>query len=116
MVNLGPQFVQLMNGYKYRLSFLSKSSFRQSSQIEMSGDICNEVFPPFRSVLFFMIKIFSNLGGIFLTIIFVIFDCWGGCNFNFLEKFLMLFSAPSISIKTPSAVFETKPARFSDNA
>ena len=36
-VNLGPQFWQFMNGYRYLLLFGSKSSFLHSSHIDKSG-------------------------------------------------------------------------------
>ena len=35
---LGPQFVQLMNGYRYRRSAGSNISRKQSGQTEMSGE------------------------------------------------------------------------------
>ena len=38
MVNLGPQLVQLMNGYLWRRSAGSASSRRQSAQVAVSAD------------------------------------------------------------------------------
>ena len=59
MVNRGPQFVQLMNGYRYLRSAGSDSSRRQSAQVGVSaatrvprlpagalGAIVKEAVPP----------------------------------------------------------------------
>ncbi len=46
MVNRGPQFVQLMNGWRYRRSAGSASSARQSSQVAVSGEMSVRFAPP----------------------------------------------------------------------
>src|SRR5665647_1198163 len=45
MVNRGPQFVQLVNGYRWRRSAGSASSRRQAGQAAMSGGIVERAIP-----------------------------------------------------------------------
>ena len=45
MVNRGPQFVQLVNGYRWRRSAGSASSRRHSGHVAMSGGIVERAIP-----------------------------------------------------------------------
>ena len=45
MVNLGPQFVQLVNGYRWRRSAGSASSRRHPGHVAMSGGIVERAIP-----------------------------------------------------------------------
>ncbi len=48
IVKRGPQFVQFVNGYRYRRSAGSESSARHSGQVAMSGGIVERAIPSVR--------------------------------------------------------------------
>jgi len=81
MVYLGPQFVQLINGYLYLLSFLSKSSFKHSSHIAISGDM------KLKPLSFLLSRITKSLKSSKSKILFSIFSIFdkGGVSFFILS-------------------------------
>src|SRR4030042_1582911 len=94
MVYRGPQFVQLIKGYRYRKSLGEKSSFKQSSQMDMSGEMSVDCS------LFFRLEAMPNdvspLPGTSHAETSVMWARGGGCAVKSLTKESMASVSPSI--------------------
>ena len=124
MVNLGPQLVQLMNGYPNRRSAGSMSSRRQSAQVAVSGDTRVRRRPadppgpagPFESAapagsLAAMAKDADRLGVMALVVTRSILASGGASRSSRRRNSLTAAAGPSTSTNTPSMSLPTSPAR-----
>src|SRR5208282_681539 len=112
MVNLGPQLVQLMNGYPNRRSAGSESSRRQSAQVAVSADtrVRRRPAPPAGS-LAAMAKDADRLGAMALVVTRSILASGGASRSSRRRNSLTAATGPSTSTNTPSRSLPTSPVR-----
>jgi hypothetical protein len=109
IVNRGPQFVQLMKGYRNLRSRGFISSRKQSSQTLTSGDISARAAAPVR--LATIRNSVSGCGSASRSASTVIFDR-GGTSFGSRSKNLSTASvSPCTSMLTPAGELAIKPVK-----
>ena len=118
MVNLGPQLVQLMNGYPNRRSAGSMSSRRQSAQVAVSADtrvrrrLADQPGPVFPgSSLAAMAKDADRRGVMALVVTRSILASGGASRSSRRRNSLTAATGPSTSTNTPSRSLPTSPVR-----
>ena len=117
MVNLGPQLVQLMNGYPNRRSAGSVSSRRQSAQVAVSADTRvrrrrRPARPPRPGgSLAAMAKDADRLGVMALVVTRSILASGGASRSSRRRNSLTAAAGPSTSTNTPSRSLPTSPVR-----
>src|SRR5580704_12367948 len=118
MVNLGPQLVQLMNGYLNRRSAGSMSSRRQSAQVAVSAETRvrrRPAAPPGpggpAASLAAMAKDADRLGVMALVVTRSILASGGASRSSRRRNSLTAATGPSTSTNTPSRSLPTSPVR-----
>src|SRR5579862_2961626 len=107
MVNLGPQLVQLMNGYPYRRSAGSASSRRQSAHVTLSAETRVRRGPA--DPLAAMANDADPLGVRGAVVIRSILASGGASRSSRTRNSLTAAGAPSTSTNTPSVSLPTCP-------
>src|SRR5947207_3777295 len=100
MVNLGPQLVQLMNGYSWRRSAGSDSSARQSAQVAVSAETRVRRGPA--DSLAAMTKEAERAGLIARVLTRSILASGGASRSSLRRNALTAAAGPSTSANTPS--------------
>src|SRR5215831_13287730 len=108
MVNLGPQLVQLMNGYAKRLSAGSASSARHSSQVALSAETSARRRPVWSLATIENPR--APLGAMAAAVTRSTRASGGGCASSRPRNSLTPAAEPSTSANTPSTSLPTHPA------
>src|SRR5215831_19331431 len=108
MVNLGPQLVQLMNGYAKRLSAGSASSARHSSQVALSAETSARRRPVWSLATIENPR--ARLGAMAAAVTRSTRASGGGCASSRPRNSLTPAAEPSTSANTPSTSLPTHPA------